>query len=316
MKPYLGFFCVYQLKPYLNDSRKKLIKDISLFIWLVFLLPIGIISIVYSKFIMLIMNHHAYFGISTTIVSLCYLYGSGFTKRENVLFAIILSIGLFSGRSKFYGFYILSLFCVFFFNNIRQFKINFKNVLLLCGMLGAVVLVSWQKITLYFYQMVSVDANIEENVIARFVLYRTAPEILIDYFPFGSGLASFATHSSGEYYSSIYMKYGIENVWGISKSYYSFISDTYYPSLAQFGVVGVVLFFAFWVYIIRKSFRLYKKNGYTQSKHLVVILLIIGFLAIESTTGATFIAQGGFFVMMMLGMILSEMQKESMGNVK
>ena len=107
------------------------------------------------------------------------------------------------------------------------------------------------------------------------------------------------------------MEYGIENVWGLSKRYTNFVSDTYYPSLAQFGIIGILLFLLFWMYITVKAISLYKKSGFTQLKHIVIILLIIGFLAIESTTGSTFIAQGGFFLMMMLGMVLSDMQKES-----
>ena len=314
IKPYLGFFCVYHLKPYLDASRKKLIKDISLIIWLIFLLPIGIVSIVYDNIVTVTMDHPAYFGIATIIVSLCYLYSCDSTWRDKTIFFIILSVGLFSGRSKFYGFLVLSLFLIIFFDNFRQFKFNFKNILILCTMLAAMVLVAWQKISFYFYQVISGGADVDKDVIARFVLYRTFPEILRDYFPFGSGFASFATYSSGEYYSNIYMKYGIENVWGISKQYTSFISDTYYPALAQFGIVGILLFILFWLYIAGKAISLYKKNGYTQSKHIVIILLIIGFMAIENTTGSTFIAQGGLFTMMMVGMILSEMQKGSIDN--
>ena len=179
---------------------------------------------------------------------------------------------------------------------------------MVCGMLVAIVIVAWQKISLYFYQALSDSSNIDEDMVARFVLYRTSPEIIRDYFPFGSGFASFATHSSGEYYSDIYMKYGIDNVWGISKGYTSFVSDTYYPSLAQFGVIGIILFVLFWLYIISKSINLYKKSAFTMSQQIITIFLIIGFLAIESTTGSTFIAQGGLFTMMMLGMILSDMQ--------
>ena len=314
IKPYLGFFFVYQMKPYFTDSQKKIVKDVALLIWLVFLLPVGIISLVYEKIIPLTMGHSAYFGIATAIVSLCYLYSCDLTRRDKVIFFIILSTGLFSGKSKFYGFFILSFFLIFFINNIRQFKLNFRSIMLVCGMLAASVLVAWQKISLYFYQAISASADIDEDVIARFVLYRTAPEIIRDYFPFGSGFASFATHSSGEYYSKIYMQYGIDGVWGLSKSYTNFVSDTFYPALAQFGIVGILLFTLFWLYITGKTISLYKKSGYTQSRHIIVILLIISFLAIESTTGSTFIAQGGLFTMMMLGMILSDMQREGIEN--
>ena len=309
MKPYLGFFCVYQLKPFLDDSKKKLLKDISMLVWVVYLLPIGLISIVKEDAMDVTFFHPAYYGIAVTIVSLCYLYCSDFTKREKVIFITMLSVGLLTGKSKFYGFFIVSVFCIVFFENIRYFKLNLKNLLLICSMLAVTVLAAWHKIYIYFYQAIVASGGKEKNMIARYMLYYTFPDILVDYFPFGSGFASYATHSSGEPYSNLYAKYGLDNVWGISKSFHGFISDTYYPSLAQFGVFGIMLFILFWVYIISMSIRLYKKGGYIQSKQIVVILLIIGFLAIESTTGSAYISQGGFFVMMMIGLILSDMQK-------
>jgi len=310
LKPYLGFFCAYQLKPYLDDTKKKIIKDILLLIWLIFLLPVGLISLIDDRIMLFAMYHPAYFGVIATIVALCYLYCSDFTWKDKIIFFIILSIGFCSGRAKFYGFFILAVFMIFFFSSFRQFKLNFKSITLIGSMLSAMILVAWQKINLYFYQLVSGGANMDDDLIARFVLYRTAPEIVKDYFPFGSGFASFATHSSGQYYSKIYMEYGIENVWGISKSYTKFVSDTYYPSLAQFGIIGIILFILFWIYITRKAINLYAKSGYTQLKQMITVLLIVGFLAIENTTISTFIAQGGFFVMMMIGVIFSDMQHD------
>jgi hypothetical protein len=146
-------------------------------------------------------------------------------------------------------------------------------------------------------------------MIARFALYYITPDILRDYFPLGSGFASFATHSSGVYYSDIYSHYGLDGVYGITKSNPNFISDTFYPALAQFGVIGIGFFILFWSYIIRRAFKGYQRSG--DSKSLIVILLIISFIAIESTTSATFIAQGGFVSMMLLGMVLSNLQAKS-----
>jgi hypothetical protein len=306
IKPYLGFFCVYQLKPVFDEKQKKLLKEISLFFWILFLLPLGILSLVSMDVLFIVMEHPVYYGIAVVIVALCYLYCSEFTKRNKMIFLVLLVIGLFCSRSKFYGFYALAIFMVLFFSNIKQFKLNFRNILIILCMLAVIIVVAWQKISLYFFQVLTNE--VDEDLIARFVLYRNAPDILRDYFPFGSGFASYATFSSGLYYSDIYIKYGIEYVWGLSKSYHGFISDTYYPSLAQFGVAGIALYLLFWGYIVRKTYVFYLKSRDTKS--LIIILMIVGFLAIEGTTGSTFIAQGGFFVMMMMGLILSGMSQE------
>ena len=130
----------------------------------------------------------------------------------------------------------------------------------------------------------------------------------MDYMPFGSGLGSFATHASRVCYSPIYTEYGINNVWGLSKSFDSFIADTYYPSLAQFGIAGVIFYILFWLYTIKKAFQFFKRTGKT---HLIVIaLLICGFLFIENVADATFTSNRGFFMMLLLGFVLSN-QKET-----
>ncbi|MDR1454963.1 MAG: O-antigen ligase domain-containing protein [Tannerella sp.] len=315
MKPYMAFFCVYQLMPVLSESRKKLLKEVALLFWVVFLLPVGITSLVYEKIFTVTMRHPLYYGISVTVVSLCYLYCSAYTWRDRIVFLVLLSLGIFCGRAKFYGFFAISFFTMLFFANISRFRLNFKNSVLIVAMLGVMTLVAWNKISYYFFQAIMGNSMVDEDTIARFVLYRTFPEVLHDYFPFGSGLASFATYSSGEYYSELYTEYGIDIVWGISKQYHNFISDTYYPSLAQFGVAGIVLYLLFWVYILRKAFLYYQKTKDSQS--FVIIILIVGFLAIEGTTAATFIAQGGFFVMMMTGLLLAGMKRNATsGNLK
>jgi hypothetical protein len=173
-------------------------------------------------------------------------------------------------------------------------------------MIGLVTLVAWNKISFYFFQVIINADEAERDMMARFALYYVMPDILRDYFPFGSGFASFATYSSGEYYSDLYGRYGLDNIYGLSKSYHGYISDTFYPSLSQFGIAGILFFIFFWGYIIRRAFK-----GYTEShdsKSLITVLLIIGFLTIESTTNSTFISQGGFFAMMLLGMTLSSLQ--------
>ncbi|MDR2119745.1 MAG: O-antigen ligase domain-containing protein [Tannerella sp.] len=307
IKPYLGFFCVYQLKPVFNESRKRILGDVCLLFWFIFLLPVGLVSLVNEKIFTVLLEHPAYYGIAVTIVSLCYLYCSRFTRRDKVVFLLMLSIGLLCGRSKFYGFFALSVFMMFFFSNIAHLKLNFRNVVILLCMFAAVIYVAWGKISLYFYQVLSDE--MDKDLVARFVLYRTMPEVLHDYFPFGSGFASFGTYSSGQYYSDLYAQYGIEYIYGLSKAYHDFISDTFYPSLAQFGAAGIVLFVLFWIYILKRAFMNYRKSP--DIKLLQIAILIVCFLGIENTTGSTFTAQGGFFVMMLMGVVLSERRRDA-----
>ena len=305
IKPYLAFFCVYSIMPQINKNKKSILKSTSLIIWIL-LFIMGICSLFVHKLLHLLMGHPTYYAAAVICTALCYLYCSDFTKKDKLVFLMLLSIGIVSGRSKFYGFYAVAWFVILFASRMREFKLNAKNISIILLMFCAVVFVAREKINFYFYQ--AVTDEVDKDMIARYMLYVTAPQILYDYFPFGSGFASYGTYSSGVYYSEVYSDYGIDGIWGMTKSYYNFIADTFYPSLAQFGVIGVFLFFLFWVYIVKRAYTYYKKNGDNQLFSLV--LLIVAFLLIESTTDSTFTTHRGFFVLMLLGLFLSELKRK------
>lgn len=136
----------------------------------------------------------------------------------------------------------------------------------------------------------------------------TAFQILFDYFPFGSGFASFATFASGTYYSKTYAEYGIDHLYGISKEWPSFITDAYYPELAQFGIVGVSLYISFWITIMHQSRPLLQKGYY---KEFIIAVLICIFFAIEGIADATFVHNRGLFILMLLGLIIPHKSSQS-----
>jgi O-antigen ligase len=214
---------------------------------------------------------------------------------------------LFSTRSKFYGIYLLAIVLVLFASHIKYLKFNFKTILSALVVLAAIITVAWQKIDLYF-ALSSEAEGVETGLLARLMLYMTSVDVFKDYFPFGSGLGSFASYSSGVYYSDIYAKYGIEKIYGMNSSDYSYVADTYYPCLAQFGVAGVILFITFFIYLIRKSRKIIKYNQNT--KYLVITSIIIFYFLIESIADATFTGHRGFFMMMLLGLVFSEQKHE------
>lgn len=305
-KPYLAFFAVYYICPVLSPKQKDLTKKIILIISF-FMLLIGCASLASQSVFKATVGHVAYFAAIMTASALLYYYCSEGTKIDKIVFIIILAIGLFSARSKFYGFFIISVVTVIFFGNIGRIKLNFKTVAIASLSLTAVLLASWKKIVMYFGIGKSIE-SVPEEFLARVMLYVTSFQIFQDYFPFGSGFASFASYSSGVYYSPIYAKYDIENIKGISKNNYSYIADTYYPCLAQFGVVGAILYIFFFIYIIKKAYMLFLATQ--KEKYFVIPFLIIGYLLIENIADATFTGHRGFFIMMLLGLVMSEQRHQ------
>lgn len=310
-KPYLAFFCVFSILPLFSNNRKKILRWIAVGCWCI-QVPLAIIEIFIPHTLSSVTGHATYFAAGVIATSLCFLYTGNFSSKDKLIFLIMLSIGLISGRSKFYGFYALAVFVTLYFSNIKQFKLNAKNMLIILCMIIAILFVAREKIYFYFYQ--TLTSEVDKDMIARYVLYATAPDVLRDYFPFGSGFASYGTFSSGEYYSHIYVQYGIDSVWGMSKDFYNYVADTYYPSLAQFGVVGILLYIFFWIYILKKALKY--NTQFQQAKLLTIVLLIIGYFVIEGTTDSTFTTHRGIYMMMTLGLILAEMKQNVKRNMK
>lgn len=301
-KPYLAFFGVYYLAPQFTASQKKILRDIALVI-MALMLCIGIYSLKDVSAFKQTVGLVAYFAAIVTSSSLLYLFCSTGSKKDKVVFLVLLAIGLFSARAKFYGFFILAVACLLFTKYLSSLRFNFRTFLLVGVCIAGMLVVSWSKMQLYFGVGASLD-SVPEGFLARAMLYITFPEILKDYFPFGSGFASFGSYASGVYYSDIYAQYGLENIKGMTKLNYSYIADTYYPCLAQFGIVGILLYLCFFFYIIKKALNLYKQT--MQEKYFIIPFLIVGYLLVENVADATFTSHRGFFIMMLLGLVLSE----------
>lgn len=301
-KPYLAFFAVYYMSPIFDRRQKSILRLICLGAWLLLLL-LGIISLFIPRFIDVVMYHQAFYAACITAIALMYLYCGEDTKRDKVMFLLILTTGIFSTRSKFYGFYMLAFLFMLFSPYLKNFKFNFKTICVFLFVLAAVIAVGWQKLDLYFAISGS-EEDVESGLMARMMLYKHSIDVLTDYFPFGSGFASYASYASGVYYSDVYVKYGLDRVWGMNSNDYSFIADTYYPCLAQFGVVGILFYLYFLFFIVRKAYLLFKVSQ--QQKYLIIPLLIIGYFLIESIADATFTGHRGYFMMIFLGLVLSE----------
>ena len=305
-KPYLGFFCVYAIKPEIPERYRKLVREVCLVLG-VYLALVGIGCLISYESLEYTFKHPSRLATAVSVVALLYLYCSDYTTKDKLIFILLMIIGLTSGRSKFYGFFIICAAMVLFVRPSFKLKLNVKNIFLFGGMFALVIFFVYQKMDAYFItggDFLRVDEEIQDTI-ARAALYFHMPEILMDYFPLGAGFASYATYASGVYYSPIYAEYGMDNVYGLSEDYGSFITDTYYPALAQFGFVGVCLFFLFWGNLALKAIKSYRL-AYKES---VMILLIVMFFLIECTTDSTITHNRGLFMMMLLGLLFSDLRR-------
>ena len=83
----------------------------------------------------------------------------------------------------------------------------------------------------------------------------------------------------------------------------SFIADFY-----KYGFVGIMLYITFWIYVFKKALIFFQHTK--QAKLMIIVLLLICFFGIEGTSDSTITTHRGLFMMMMIGLMLSEMKNK------
>lgn len=120
--------------------------------------------------------------------------------------------------------------------------------------------------------------------VPRTVLHMVGIQILVDFFPLGSGFGTFASYLSGRDYSNIYDLYGISNVIGMTREKYNFISDVFWPYIyGQFGIFGLLIYVKIILTIFFRQFR----SGITDSARIAMAVVWI-YALIASTSEAYF----------------------------
>ncbi len=170
-------------------------------------------------------------------------------------------------RSKGIVFCVLTLILMFVMRGGRKLSIGY---VIICIVIA--ILIGWNQFISYF----------ASEGFARTELARTSLKVASDYFPIGSGFATFGSYVSGESYSPLYYKYDLSNVWGLEPGHTSFLSDTFWPTVVgQFGFLGLGVY----VLLIGSLFKLaYDMAG----NRRIVVICCFAYLLISSTSESAF----------------------------
>lgn len=298
IKPFLGFYCAYLIAPQLSSSQKYFISILCLIVGGL-LIIVGLSAQIDSVF-----GHPSRFATAAIATAFLFLYCSTYKWSDVLIFLFLLTVGFFSTRAKFYGFWVVATSLIVFTKLGGQIRLNWKSIaagILIC------LLAIWfakEKIIIYY-----VDGMMNSREMwSRPAMLFASGQIFYDYFPFGCGLGSFGTFASAEYYSPIYEMYGLNHIWGLSKNMPIFICDAFYPELAQFGIIGAILYFFFWYTIIRKS------TSQNIQKSTCIWMIFIFFL-IEGIADSTFTHNRGLFILIILALMIIRKDEVEQRNI-
>lgn len=98
------------------------------------------------------------------------------------------------------------------------------------------------------------DNYVDDATAPRNLLLNTGINLAKEYFPLGVGLGTFGDQASYDYYSPVYYKTGLANVWGFRPQDNAMvINDNYWPMLmAQFGFICACIVLGIYIYYFKK----------------------------------------------------------------
>lgn len=110
-----------------------------------------------------------------------------------------------------------------------------------------------------------------------------------NYFPLGSGLATYGSDMAGRLYSPLYYRYGFHKVYGLNPRQTFFITDCYYAMIfGQFGYIGAVIFIILMVIMFLQinSINIPKKaKAFTLAMFIGLIISGLGSALIKMNIG-------------------------------
>lgn len=292
LRPYAVFYLTWMMAPDFSPKQKKRIKWVMLFSFFGYLILFKIKPSVVTPYGG---GESAALGQIALCCAMIYYLFSKQTKRNRNIAILIMLLGLISGKSKYFGECVVFITLMMFVKS----KINFTSVstLLKVAALGCVVIFfTWTKFNAYYVEGFQDDAQ----EMARPLTYETGMKIMFkDYIPFGSGLGSFGTAAAAKEYSPLYYDYKLDMVWGLTPENPMFLADAFYPTLAEFGIVGLFFFLWFW------KRRLWECNKIPNIVYYRMALMAILTLALESTADSSYLSGKGMGYFMVLALCLN-----------
>ncbi len=291
IRPYSIIFCTWILNPQFTDKQKK---------WMLASMIITLASwIFYHPETLDSSREFPVLGQLAITTGMAYYLFTEETKRNSLIAAALVLTGMLAPKYKFMGEVVCFIALVFFVKKHLNFK-SAKTIVMVSVLMLIVIIVVWQKFDVYYF------SGWTNEALARPMTYKTSVQILWDYFPFGPGMGTFASWGAAEYYSPLYYDYGLSNIWGLQPHFYVFIADAFYPTLAQYGIVGIILFCIFW------KRRLAAMNVIEDMRYYRIALITFFCLVIEQTADTSWLSGKGMGYCMLLGLCLNSNRNDEL----
>lgn len=212
-------------------------------------------------------------------------------RTKGMIVVVLVLAMLFLGEDK----------CIHIYNKVsgpkKRGQLNGK----LCFLIILVASLAWylmkDKVSLYFSWGLSA---------ARPALYIVGLQIMLKFFPTGSGFGTFASSLSGRYYSGIYDLFRISNVSGITRNSHNYVGDVFWPYIyGQFGIFGLIIYIKMIIHCI----EIYVKENFIVARKFAIIVLWV-YALMASTAEAFFTNSSAVQMALIIGIYIGKSNEE------
>ena len=284
IRPYSVLYCTWILCPHFSKIQKKL---------MLFVMIVTLISwIIYHPETTGLEAEFPVLGQLAICTGMAYYLFTDNNKENRWIALAIVCTGLLAPKMKFVGEVVCFVALLFFVKKKFNMK-SPKTFITLTGIMALCIAFTWTRFDAYYV------SGWDNEELARPMTYKTSLQIMQDYVPFGSGMGTFGCNAAWKYYSPLYYEYELNDIWGLDEGG-GFIADAFYPVvIAQFGIVGVILFLWFW------KRRLKEFNQIADMKYYRVALMAFFCLAIESVADSSYLSGKGMGYFMLIAICLN-----------
>lgn len=192
---------------------------------------------------------------------------TAFYSQKNLPFiGMALVMLVFTLRSKAIVAALVYILLYIFIVTIKG-KLKLWHIAIL-GIAGLAI--GWNQISFYFIEL--------SGGSARSVMTATSFQIMGDYFPIGTGFATYGSNGAAENYSPVYVMYGFNNVFELASwNPEAFLNDTFWPIIfAQTGFIGTVAYVGLLILLFIRIFYLkrVKRHWFLAGLYILIYLLI------------------------------------------
>lgn len=214
-------------------------------------------------------------------------------KKNEIIYYILISLCIISTLRTKAIIFVLIFWLFYVFLLLKNKKLRLKMIVVL---FIVAFLLGESQFEFYFI----------DNESARSVLFTKSFEIANDYFPIGSGLATYGSSSSIKPYSIMYYKYGLSKYYGLTREKPSFVSDNFWPMIiGQFGYIGLICYIAFLYLLYKKIQNLYSEN----INYYIAALSALIYPIIMSTSVSAFAAPTSIPLAIVIGICFANAEK-------